>query len=157
MADKHPKSRRERFLHKVSKGVEHVKRGLGPKDSPVDRPSSAPPNISQGSSQHLGVAPLGLSSHSFGPGDPAIRLSGEPSAGANTVRGEPPATLDVTAPSSAPEVKEHASNTQILTFVGKGLVGLLSNAAEGIPIPGVKGIFDTITQVIGAIEVRSMT
>jgi hypothetical protein len=38
-------------------------------------------------------------------------------------------------------------------IVGKGILGLLSSAAEGIPVPGLKGIFDTIIKVINVIEV----
>lgn len=49
-----------------------------------------------------------------------------------------------TEPSSA------AQTTKVLV---KGTLGLLSNAADGIPIPGIKGIFETIIKVIGVIEV----
>lgn len=52
-----------------------------------------------------------------------------------------------------PKGLSSAAQTKVLV---KGALGLLSSAADGIPIPGVKGIFATIIKVIGVIEVSAV-
>lgn len=44
---------------------------------------------------------------------------------------------------------------QTVKIFSKAFLGLLSSATEGVPVPGVKAIFDTIIKVIGAIEVST--
>lgn len=148
MSNKPDESWRKRFAHKISKRVERLKqRSERPHDHPIDRSSSAPPDLyeGQGSSQHLRASPLVQSQSLLVPDDHSPNFSREPSGSmANT----PPIVSATTTPEPT------VSNAQISSFVGKGTLKLLSNAAEGIPIPGVKGIFDTILKVIGAIEVR---
>jgi hypothetical protein len=58
-----------------------------------------------------------------------------------------------TGTASVPSFASQTSASQITKFAVKGALGFLSSAAEGIPVPGVKGIFDSVIKVIGLIEV----
>jgi hypothetical protein len=92
-----------------------------------DRPASASPNISQELSLHVNASS-------------AVSLNLVPDSTPGTVGG----------PTSSPSTSSTAmQNTK---FAGKFILGLLSSATEGVPVPGVKGIFDTISKVIGVIE-----
>lgn len=108
--------------------VDHAVDLLG-MDSPV-HPASAPPKVS---APENSVPTLGGRSFAVPGGSSA--LLDEPSMGYTTTVG----------PSSAA--------AQITKNLVKGVLGVLSSAAEGMPIPGIKGVFDTITKVIGGIEV----
>lgn len=61
----------------------------------------------------------------------------------------------VHAPVSTHGHTEASPALQIVKNIVKGALGVLSSAAEGIPVPGVKGIFDTVSKVIGIVEVSS--
>jgi hypothetical protein len=93
----------------------------------LDRPVSAPPNI-----------PQELSQHTNAPSAVSVDLVPSSTSGTREVHTSPPSK-------SSPAV-------QTTKFIGKVILGLLSSAAEGVPVPGVKGIFDTIIKVIGVIE-----
>lgn len=53
------------------------------------------------------------------------------------------------------EATSQSKPVQTIKIFSKAFLGLLSSATEGVPVPGVKAIFDTIIKVIGAIEVSA--
>jgi hypothetical protein len=133
-----------------------------------DRAASAPPDIPQASTEQID-APV-LSSSALAPstrslmlGDSAIDpLSDAPLSGqtVSTAQiGEPSVTSVAPAPISTigttaiPSSLKPSLLKQTTKFVGKGLLGLLSSAADGVPVPGVKGICDAIIKFVNVIEV----
>jgi hypothetical protein len=118
-----------------------------------NRPSSVPPKFSQESSQ-----PVDTSSSTIAVTQSLVALrasvidllSGAPSTG------QAPPTVNSIGPTEVlkPLSPKPSPAMQTAKFIGKGLLGLLSSAADGVPVPGVKGIFDTIINVVKIIEVR---
>lgn len=152
MADEPRKSWSKRFVREFSKRVEPLKRGSKQSQvGPFDRPSSAPPNIPEGSGQQLGASVVLQTAQSplISEGS-TFHHSGESLAGMGNTTTSTGATL---APNSTRGPIGSSSAAQTTKFVFKGALGLLSSAADGIPIPGVKGIFETIIKVIGVVEV----
>jgi hypothetical protein len=132
------------------------------------RAASAPPDIPQASTEQihapvLSSSVLAPSTRSLMLGNSAIDpLSDAPLSGQTVPTaqiGKPSATSVTPAPISTigttatPTSLKPSLLMQTTKFVGKGLLGLLSSAADGVPVPGVKGIFDTIINFVNIIEV----
>lgn len=172
---------RKRVLHKFSKPFKSLTRSRGQSversatgqaqgsgslvDLP-DRPSSTPPDIPQESGQigealvsTLLVPALSAIRPPSKAIDPTTDLSGESHASQAThlaVTGVPSTASALVTPASAHGLADPSSAAQTTKVVVKGALGLLSSAADGIPIPGVKAIFEAIIKVIGIIEVGSI-
>lgn len=117
---------------------------------PSDHPSSVPPNVFPESSQQSGASSSVLSMQSLlRSDDPAIYQFGEPAA--NAVAGAAPTT------SHGPTKPSESLLAQNIKVVVKGTLLALSYAAEGIPVPGTKGIFVAILKIIEVVEVNGMT
>jgi hypothetical protein len=182
MDTKPRKSFRKQMLHTIAKPFKSKSRGQS-QERPIpgqhqdtlgvnqpDRAASAPPDISQELTEQVHVvamtsADLSQSAQSLTLGDSTIDplLNTTPSVQtATTVQSSEPSVASVTpAPISnvgkmkvsMPSSSKPSAAMQTAKFVGKSLLGLLSSAAEGIPVPGVKGIFDTILKVVNIVEV----
>lgn len=156
----HNKSRRplgERALHKLSKYLKGFTRGQSPVD-PVDHPSSVPSNT-----QHpqFGVATPAQSVHSIMlPVNPTTNLPGISTerVGDMSIRVNEASFAVPVASSSVPMhgLADSSSAAQNIKIAAKGALWVLSSAAEGVPIPGAKAIFDVISKVIEAIEVSGV-
>jgi hypothetical protein len=136
-----------------------------------DRSVSAPPDIPQDSAEqvHISMPTISVVAQSTESLilDPINSPSDAPPSGqtfstaqigedlAATVTPAPILTVRTTEVAMLPSLKPSPA-MQTAKFVGKGLLGLLSSATEGVPVPGVKGIFDTILKVINVIEVGHM-
>lgn len=181
MDNKPRESRRKRVLKKLSRPFKSLIRSRGQSversaigqaqegsaslvDLP-DRRSSPPPGLPKETGQigealvlTLSVPALSAIRPPLVATDPITDLSVEPLTSQTT-------PLAVTEPSSAASaplsltsrgLAEPSSAARVTKVIVKGALGILSSAADGIPIPGVKAIFDTIIKVIGVIEVRNM-
>jgi hypothetical protein len=136
-----------------------------------DRGASAPPDIPQESTGRVRISTptisvLARSTQSLILGVPAIDHLSDASPGGQTVSTAQINEQSVASFTPAPiSLAIGTTETAMLSslkpspaiqtskFIGKGLLGLLSSAAEGIPFPGVKGIFDTVIKIINVIEV----
>lgn len=181
MNTKPRESRRKRVLNKLSRpfkslirsrsqSVERAATGQAQGSGSVvglpDCPSSTPPELPKESGQigealvlTLSVPELSAIRPPSVAIDPTTDLSSEPS----TSQATPSAATEPSSAVSAPltpafshGLVEPSSAAQTVKVVVKGALGILSSAADGIPIPGVKAIFDTIIKVIGIIEVRNV-
>lgn len=179
MEKKTKKSIYKHILRAIWKPIERRRQSQASLISPQDRPSSASPNVPEGPGQQAGTPPpVEDVCSSIAPGGSAIALSGDPSTGqtshatpsrASSVGSMTPAAtpsrslreptpsvpiVNVVEPPQVSATKA-SSTGQITKNIGKGVLVLLSSATDGIPIP-VKGIFDTIRNVIERIEVIGM-
>ncbi|KAF9459973.1 hypothetical protein BDZ94DRAFT_1198701, partial [Collybia nuda] len=150
MTDTPPRSLLKQLINKVS---EKVKRCFGLKRFP-DHPPFVPPNVPQHlgtqtppqNTQSLPVLPV-PTSHQSGITSKSTTTTNTAASGVHLVGVDTPALILGEAGSSS-----RASAAQTAKILVKGTLGLLSSAAGGIPIPGVKGIFDTMIKVISIIE-----
>jgi hypothetical protein len=177
------KSLPKRMLSKITKPFKSKRHGQSqerpiarqPQDTlgvnQFDRAAPAPPNIPQESTERIraSVSPssvLAPSTQSLILGVSAIDPlpDAQPTSdqtvstaqiGDQSVVSVTPAPIStvITTETAMLSSLKPSPAIQTAKFVGKGLLGLLSSAAEGIPFPGVKGIFDTIIKVINVIEV----
>jgi hypothetical protein len=125
----------------------------------LDRPSSAPRiplELLEQAVPALSIQPL-VEHH-----DSATDIPPTGQAASMTAPSAIPTISALTSPSttgaaavSSPSAQ--LSAWQITKFFVRAALGGLSNAAEGIPIPGVKGIFNMIIDVIDLVEVSQLT
>lgn len=159
----------KRFQHKLSKSFKSESQSRDQVGSlavadPPDRLSNAPPRILQGPSQVGGLSvsvahdPVEGTQSEVGHHESAID---SPSNGqrASTIATEASPTPDLNqrATAAITDTESSFSTThsasQTARIAARGVLRVLSNVADGIPIPGVKGIFDTMTNIIDIVEV----
>jgi hypothetical protein len=135
-----------------------------------DRASSAPPDIPQESTDQvhtwmstisvlnrsaqspiLGVSAMGSLSDVL-PSEQMVSTAQIGERSAASVTPAPMSTVGTTGV-AMPSPSMPPPGMQTTTFTGEGLLGLLSSAAEGVLVPGVKGIFDAISNIIKITEV----
>lgn len=152
------------MLHTLSKPFKYLSKSQGQSQEslvdPPDRPVSVLPNVPREPDRQERAEVLGLSPRAGSTQTIAVPegISGEPPTGEAAPAGTGSTAVLLTAVPTASYGSRTQSSTaaQITKNVVKGALGLLSSAAEGIPIPGIKGIFDTISKVVGAIEVSGI-
>lgn len=109
---------------------------------PPDRSSSAPPGIPQPQ------APSQVEESSAS----VVHVLAQAT---ESVVGDRESTTNASFDGAAtePRLSTNHSASQTARVAARGVLRVLSNAADGIPVPGVKGIFDTITGMIDIVEV----
>lgn len=153
--DNEPRGPLKRGLHKLSKRFKDVAHGRYRFD-PTDRSSSTPPNALQESIPQSG-APAPVQSTQTLPmtGEPIIHQSGKSTE--SVAESGAPTTVSTQAPTVASHGPTKPSLlAQNINIAAKGTLWALSTAAEGLPIPGAKGIFDAILKVLEVVEVSDV-
>jgi hypothetical protein len=133
-----------------------------------DRPSSAPPSISQGPSQSVEALlpvvsiPTSVVKTLLEQHVPAIDSAFDGQVASMTTPSATSVTPALTPASGGarsaalpPSSSQSPASLTMEVIVGDAL-GVLRNIAKGARFPGVKGIFDTIIKVIGLIEVSKL-